>query len=70
MNALGIIMGNGLRVGLEDNVWYDADRTILATNSSLVQRIVRIASSLDRQIATPVEVRRLLALPEPMVTAP
>jgi len=70
MNALGIIMGNGARVGLEDNVWYDADRTILATNSSLVQRIVRIASSLDRQIATPVEVRRLLALPEPMVTAP
>jgi uncharacterized protein (DUF849 family) len=64
MNALGIIMGNGVRVGLEDNIWYDTSRTTLATNYSLVERIASIAKQLDRQLATPMEVRELLKLPQ------
>jgi uncharacterized protein (DUF849 family) len=64
MNALGIVMGNGARVGLEDNVWYDEDRTRLASNRSLVERVAGIARSLGREIATPREVREYLALPQ------
>ena len=30
MNAIGIVAGDGVRVGLEDNIWYDEQRTVLA----------------------------------------
>jgi len=62
MNALGIVMANGARVGLEDNVWYDAARSIPATNQSLVERVVKVARGLEREIATAHEVREYLGL--------
>lgn len=62
MNALGIVMGHGARVGLEDNVWYDAGRTRLATNSMLVERAISVATNLGREVATPSDVRKLLKL--------
>lgn len=61
-NGLGVVMGDGVRVGLEDNLWLDAARTQLATNSQLVQRVVDQAIALDRAIATPQAVRTLLGL--------
>lgn len=61
-NALGVVMGNGVRVGLEDNLWLDGGRTQLATNAQLVERIVAQATALDRTIATPRDVRALLEL--------
>jgi 3-keto-5-aminohexanoate cleavage enzyme len=64
MNVLGIVMGNGVRVGLEDNIWFDDARTVPATNSSLVERVVRIAESIGRKVATPQEVREYLRLPQ------
>lgn len=63
MNAVGIIFGNGIRVGIEDNIWYDDERTVLATNSLLVERVVRLAALMDREIADPGEVRSMLNLP-------
>lgn len=63
MNLLGMIIGNGVRVGLEDNIWYDDSKTILATNFSLVERIMRSAGLAGRQIAVPNEVREFLKLP-------
>jgi 3-keto-5-aminohexanoate cleavage enzyme len=66
MNVLGIVMGNGVRVGLEDNIWFDDARTVPATNSSLVERVVRIAESIGRKVATPQEVREYLRLPQVM----
>jgi uncharacterized protein (DUF849 family) len=65
MNVLGMVMGNGARVGLEDNVWLDAERTTPATNYALVERVVGIAGSLGRTIATPLQVRDYLRLPRP-----
>jgi 3-keto-5-aminohexanoate cleavage enzyme len=62
MNALGIVMGNGARVGLEDNVWYDKARTIPATNAALVERVAGVARSLGREVATAQDVRRYLKL--------
>jgi uncharacterized protein (DUF849 family) len=69
MNVLGIVMGNGVRVGLEDNIWFDHARTVPATNSSLVERVVRIAESIGRKIATPREVREYLRLPQLTTTS-
>ncbi len=61
-NALGVVMGDGVRVGLEDNLWLDEQRTELATNAQLVQRVAAQATALGRPIATSKEVRTMLAL--------
>jgi uncharacterized protein (DUF849 family) len=63
VNALAVAMGGHVRVGLEDNLWYDRERTVPATNESLVERIVGIAELLDRRPATPADARALLGLP-------
>jgi uncharacterized protein (DUF849 family) len=61
-NALGLAAGGHVRVGLEDNLWFDRQRTEHATNSSLVERIVRLADLLERPLARPASVRRSLGL--------
>lgn len=63
MNALAITMGGHVRVGLEDNIWYDHDRTRLATNASLIERLAGIAKACGRELATPDEARELIGLP-------
>jgi uncharacterized protein (DUF849 family) len=59
-NMLAIAAGGHVRVGLEDNVWWDRARTTLATNAMLVERVVRMAEIAERPVATPAETRRLL----------
>lgn len=61
-NALGVVVGHGVRTGLEDNLWLDDARTRLATNLQLVQRIVDQAEALGRPLATPQQVRSRLGL--------
>lgn len=63
MNSIAIAAGGGVRVGLEDNIWFDAERTRLATNRDLVERIVFIARSMGREPLSPRETRSLLKLP-------
>ena len=55
-----ILMGGHVRVGLEDNIY--AQDGSLTTNLALVQKIVRIAKELGREIATPDEARKILGL--------
>jgi 3-keto-5-aminohexanoate cleavage enzyme len=62
MNSLSLIHGWGVRVGLEDNIWFDRDRTRLASNADLLQRIHVIAASQDRTIMQPRRLRELLNL--------
>lgn len=62
MNLLSIVCGGGVRVGLEDNIWYDERRTSLATNIDLVKRIVSIAEAIGKSPYTPIEARNLLQL--------
>lgn len=57
MNSLAIAIGKGVRVGLEDNIWYDAERTRLATNTELIERIHVIAKANNREVMTPTEFR-------------
>lgn len=53
MNSLSIAIGGGVRVGIEDNIWFDTSRTKLATNSDLLDRIHTIAKANNRKVMTP-----------------
>jgi 3-keto-5-aminohexanoate cleavage enzyme len=62
MNAIAIAAGGGVRVGLEDNIWYDASRSRLARNVELVQRIHRLAEAHERPLMAPARLREILNL--------
>ena len=62
MNSIAIAYGGGVRVGLEDNIWFDEDRSKLARNADLIRRIHKIAEVNEREIMTPSELRKLLKL--------
>jgi 3-keto-5-aminohexanoate cleavage enzyme len=61
-NAMAIAGGGHVRVGLEDNIWWDRERTTPATNEQMVRRVARLAEQLERPLASPAEVRRRLGL--------
>ncbi len=58
VNTMALAAGGGVRVGLEDNIWYDAERTRLAGNLELLKRIINIGNALGR---TPLPARELRA---------
>lgn len=61
MSMMGLIMGGHIRVGMEDNVYYE--KGVLAkSNAQFVERIVRIAREYGREVATPQEARKILGL--------
>ena len=62
MNSLAISAGGGVRVGLEDNIYFNRDRTRLAKNSELLQRVHQIAEANERKIMEPPELRKILQL--------
>lgn len=62
VNSLAISMGYGVRVGLEDNLWYDRSRTILASNLDLLLRIKELGRANEMEIMPPGELRRILGL--------
>jgi 3-keto-5-aminohexanoate cleavage enzyme len=53
MNSISISIGGGVRVGLEDTIWYDTGRTRLARNIDLLTRIHTIAEAHGRTILPP-----------------
>jgi 3-keto-5-aminohexanoate cleavage enzyme len=62
MNSLAIAAGCGVRVGLEDNIWFDNKRTHLATNADLVRRIHKLAEANERKVMLSANLRGLLNL--------
>jgi len=62
MNAMAITAGGGVRVGLEDNIWYDDERTRLATNRALIERVLTIGRAMGRRPYTPAQAREVLGL--------
>jgi 3-keto-5-aminohexanoate cleavage enzyme len=56
-----IIMGGHVRVGWEDNPYLE-DGSLAQTNALLVEKIVRIARELGREVATPAEARRIIGI--------
>lgn len=63
MNSLAVTMGGHVRVGLEDNLWFDSARTDHATNPRLIERLVKLAEAAGRTIASPDEARKIIGLP-------
>lgn len=57
INTAAIAFGGGVRIGLEDNIWLDNERKILASNEDLVYRIKKISSIFGRETMTPDELR-------------
>lgn len=55
--------GGGVRVGLEDGIWFDRGRTRLATNPMLVERVHELLALHDRSMMTPSELRERLSSP-------
>ena len=62
MNSLSLAIGGGVRVGLEDNIWYDSERTQLATNADLLKRVHTIANANGRKLLTANEFRSKMHL--------
>ncbi len=60
MNAMAIVAGGGVRVGLEDNIWWDEERTRLATNAELIQRVLAVAEATGHRPFSHGEARSLL----------
>ncbi|MFU8793878.1 MAG: 3-keto-5-aminohexanoate cleavage protein [Dethiobacteria bacterium] len=61
LGTAAIIMGGHVRVGFEDNIYYE--KGVLAeSNAQLVARIVRVAEIHSRAVASPDEARRILGL--------
>jgi 3-keto-5-aminohexanoate cleavage enzyme len=63
MNVMGIILGGHVRVGMEDNLYYNKGEK-LKSNAQLVARVKRIAEEMNREVATVAQAREMLGLPK------
>jgi 3-keto-5-aminohexanoate cleavage enzyme len=61
LTTFSMLMGGHVRVGLEDNVYYSRGRKFTG-NGEAVERAVRIARELNREVATPAQAREILGL--------
>jgi 3-keto-5-aminohexanoate cleavage enzyme len=61
MTTFALLLGGHARVGLEDNLYLKRGQK-LKSNAEVVARTVRIAHELNRQVATPVQARRMLGI--------
>jgi uncharacterized protein (DUF849 family) len=62
VNTVAIAIGGGVRIGLEDNIWYDPSRKKLSRNRDLLKRVHDIATTYGRKPMTASELRKLLNL--------
>jgi 3-keto-5-aminohexanoate cleavage enzyme len=61
LNIMGILLGLHVRTGLEDNIYYRRGQ-LAKSNAQLVERIVRMAKELNREIASPTQARQMLGV--------
>jgi 3-keto-5-aminohexanoate cleavage enzyme len=62
MNGMAIAMGYGIRIGLEDNIFYDDQRVQLASNHTLLERAHRIIAAHDKTHLSSSEFRSMFNL--------
>lgn len=58
---MGTLLGGHIRVGLEDNVYYQRGE-LAESNTQLVERAVRVTDELNRKVATPAQARNILGI--------
>ena len=61
MNVASMIMGGNVRVGLEDNIYYKKGE-LAKSNAQLVERVLRLAREIGREVASPEEARKILGI--------
>ncbi|MFB6152787.1 MAG: 3-keto-5-aminohexanoate cleavage protein [Halodesulfurarchaeum sp.] len=59
--TLGLLLGGQVRVGLEDNVYYEAGE-LASSSAQLVDRVATLADLLGRPVASPATARDILGL--------
>jgi uncharacterized protein (DUF849 family) len=59
--TLSMMMGGHVRVGMEDNIFVEKG-VLCKSNADLVEKAVKIAKLMGREIATPDEARKILGL--------
>ena len=62
LNLYALAAGGHIRTGMEDNLYYSRGR-LAQSNRELVERVVRLVTEADREVATPQQARELLGLP-------
>lgn len=55
INSIAIAAGLGVRVGIEDNIWWDKKRNVHNTNINLVKRIHQLIDINQKDFFTPKE---------------
>lgn len=63
-NVMSMAAGGHVRVGLEDNIYFDRQQRDLATNARLIDRIVRLGREMGREPVSPSDVRTWLNMKE------
>jgi 3-keto-5-aminohexanoate cleavage enzyme len=61
MIAMAILLGGHVRTGMEDTIYYRRGQ-LCRSNAELVERVVRLAKELNREIATPMQARKMLGI--------
>jgi 3-keto-5-aminohexanoate cleavage enzyme len=59
MISLSIALGGHARVGFEDNIYVSKGK-LAESNGQLVEKVVELATEMDRKIASPKEARKIL----------
>jgi uncharacterized protein (DUF849 family) len=55
VNAAAIALGYGVRIGIEDNIWWDSSKSRQCTNLELVRRIHTLIEINEKQFLEPSE---------------
>lgn len=63
MIAMAIILGCHVRVGLEDNIYIERGK-LAENNAQQVEKVVRLAREMGREIASPTVARQMMGLSE------
>jgi len=61
MAVLSVALGGHVRVGFEDNI-YISKGILAESNAQLVDKVVRIANEMGREIASPYDTRKILGI--------
>jgi 3-keto-5-aminohexanoate cleavage enzyme len=59
-HMIAIGQDGGVRVGIEDNIWFDRKKTRAATNKDLVSRVAKMIHLNDKTIMSPRRFREVL----------
>lgn len=61
LNTMAILMGGHVRVGFEDNIYLQKGE-LAESNADFIKRVVELSRILGREVANPMEARRILGI--------